>query len=173
MRAAAPGPRTGGAAPAPSECLSGARYRLPRRDAVSFGSSDISGLFFTSTVSPVADGGALVQRPRGRWFPKEGRPGARADSAPGESFSVAHCRLLHHTAVSFVSSDISVFQPGEPTDEGASSMAVCVSAHSPAGDTASPDERRKRRRFNQSGPAHAARRAAFMAAKEDDATDAA
>ena len=63
--------------------------------------------------------------------------------------------------------------PGEPTDEGASSMAVRVSAHSPAGDTASPDERRKRRRFNQSGPAHAARRAAFMAAKEDDATDAA
>ena len=109
MRAAAPGPRTGDAAPAPSECLSEARYRLPRHAAVSFGSSDISGLFFASTVSPVADGGALVQRPRGRWFPKEGRPGARADSAPGESFSVAHCRLLHHTAVSFVSSDISVF----------------------------------------------------------------
>ena len=109
MRAAAPGPRTGDAAPAPSECLSEARYRLPRHAAVSFGSSDISGLFFTSTVSPVADGGALVQRPRGRWFPKEGRPGARADSAPGESFSVAHCRLLHHTAVSFVSSDLSVF----------------------------------------------------------------
>jgi hypothetical protein len=110
MRAAAPGPRTGDAAPAPSECLSEARYRLPRHAAVSFGSSDISGLFFASTVSPVADGGALVQRPRGRWFPKEGRPGARADSAPGESFSVAHCRLLHHTAVSFVSSDISVFR---------------------------------------------------------------
>ena len=111
MRAAAPGPRTGDAAPAPSECLSAARYRLPRHAAVSFGSSDISGLFFASTVSPVADGGALVQRPRGRWFPKEGRPGARADSAPGERFSVAHCRLLHHTAVSFVSSDISVFHP--------------------------------------------------------------
>ena len=30
-----------------------------------------------------------------------------ADSAPGECFSVAHYRLLHHTAVSFVSSDIS------------------------------------------------------------------
>ena len=112
MRAAAPGPRTGDAAPAPSECLSEARYRLPRHAAVSFGSSDISGLFFASTVSPVADGGALVQRPRGRWFPKEGRPGARADSAPGERFSVAHCRLLHHTAVSFVSSDISVFSWG-------------------------------------------------------------
>ena len=117
MRAAAPGPRTGDAAPAPSECLSEARYRLPRHAAVSFGSSDISGLFFASTVSPVADGGALVQRPRGRWFPKEGRPGARADSAPGESFSVAHCRLLHHTAVSFVSSDISVFHVGDTTDD--------------------------------------------------------
>ena len=30
-----------------------------------------------------------------------------ADSAPGECFSVAHYRLLHHIAVSFVSSDIS------------------------------------------------------------------
>ena len=32
-----------------------------------------------------------------------------ADSAPGEGFSVARYRLLHHTAVSFVSSDIRVF----------------------------------------------------------------
>ena len=32
-----------------------------------------------------------------------------ADSAPGECFSVARYRLLHHTAVSFVSSDIRVF----------------------------------------------------------------
>ena len=134
MRAAAPGPRTGDAAPAPSECLSEARYRLPRHAAVSFGSSDISGLFFASTVSPVADGGALVQRPRGRWFPKEGRPGARADSAPGESFSVAHCRLLHHTAVSFVSSDVSVFSvthtppPSLTTRPGGVSDADATSA---------------------------------------------
>ena len=34
------------------------------------------------------------------------------------------------------------------------------------------NERRKRRRSNQPGPAHAARRAAFVAAKEHDAADA-
>ena len=45
MRAAAPDPHTGDAAPAPSECLSEARYRLLRHAAVSFGSSDISGFF--------------------------------------------------------------------------------------------------------------------------------
>ena len=32
-----------------------------------------------------------------------------ADSAPGECFYVARYRLLHHTAVFFVSSDIRVF----------------------------------------------------------------
>ena len=34
-----------------------------------------------------------------------------ADPAPGECLSEARYRLLHHTAVSFVSSDISVFSP--------------------------------------------------------------
>ena len=45
---------------------------------------------------------SLFEAPRRRWFPTEGRPGSRADSAPGERISVPRCRLLHHTAVSFV-----------------------------------------------------------------------
>ena len=34
-----------------------------------------------------------------------------ANSTPGECLSVARYRFLHHTAVSFVSSDIRVFEP--------------------------------------------------------------
>ena len=103
MRAAATDPRTGDAAPAPSECLSEAHYRLLRHAAV-------------HTLSLLGHASAVFKkrcftrhrrrRSRGRWFPNEGRPGSRADSAPGERFSVPRCRLLHHTAVSFASSDI-------------------------------------------------------------------
>ena len=42
-----------------------------------------------------------------------------ADSAPGECFSVARNRLLHHTAVSFVSSEISL---GAAAPAGASQL---------------------------------------------------
>ena len=86
--------------PAPGECLSEARYRLLRHAAVSFGSSDIS------VFLPVTDGGA----PAGGGSLKRADLMPAADSAPGECFSVARYRLLHHTAVSFVSSDIRVFR---------------------------------------------------------------
>ena len=99
MRAAAPDPRTGDAAPAPSECLSEAHYRLLRHAAV-------------HTLSLLGHAPAAFKKrcftrhrrrhSRGRWFPNEGAPGSRVDSAPGERFSVPRCRFLHHTAVFFL-----------------------------------------------------------------------
>ena len=82
--------------PAPSDCLSKARYRLLRHAAVSFGSSDVS-IFF------VAEGGS----------PKGADLSLAADPAPGECLSEAgseaRYHLFRHAAVSFASSDISVF----------------------------------------------------------------
>ena len=48
--------------------------------------------------APAADSGS----------PKGADLALTADSAPGECLSVARYRLLHHTAVSFMSSDIRV-----------------------------------------------------------------
>ena len=62
-------------------------------------------LALTELAAVVTDGGT----PADGGSPKGGDLMPAADSAPGECFSVARYRLLHHTAVSFVSSDISVF----------------------------------------------------------------
>ena len=59
----------------------------------------------TELAAVVTDGGT----PADGGSPKGGDLMPAADSAPGERFSVARYRLLHHTAVSFVSSDVSVF----------------------------------------------------------------
>ena len=59
-----------------------------------------------SVFLPVTDGGI----PAGGGSLQRAELMPAADSAPGECFSVARYRLLHHhTAVSFVSSDIRVF----------------------------------------------------------------
>ena len=59
----------------------------------------------TELAAVAADGGA----PADGGSPKGADLALAADSAPGECLSVACYRLLHHTAVSFVSSDIRVF----------------------------------------------------------------
>ena len=53
----------------------------------------------TQTFGAPADGGS----------PKGAGLALTADSAPGECLPVARYRLPHHTAVSFVSSDVRVF----------------------------------------------------------------
>ena len=58
----------------------------------------------TEPSAVVADGGA----PAEGGSPKGADLALAADPAPGECLSEARYRLLHHTAVSFVSSDISV-----------------------------------------------------------------
>ena len=75
-----------------------ARYNLLHRTAVSFV------LYYISVFSPVTDGGA----PAGGGSLKRADLMPAADFTPDECFSVARYRLLHHTAVSFVSSDIRV-----------------------------------------------------------------
>ena len=50
------------------------------------------------------------RRPCGRRFPKGAVLALTAASAPGECLSVARYRFLHHIAVSFVSSDVRVFE---------------------------------------------------------------
>ena len=50
-----------------------------------------------------------------------------ADSAPGECFAVARYHLLHHTAVSFVSSGIRVFFASPPTPMAAPPPPVAQS----------------------------------------------
>ena len=59
----------------------------------------------TEPAAVVADGGAPAEGDS----PKGADLALAADSSLGECLSEARYRLLHHTAVSFVSSDISVF----------------------------------------------------------------
>ena len=59
----------------------------------------------TEPAAVVADGGA----PAEGGSPKGSDLALAADPTPGECLSEARYRLLHHTAVSFVSSDIRVF----------------------------------------------------------------
>ena len=59
----------------------------------------------TELAAVVTDGGT----PADGGSPKGGDLVPAADSAPGECFSEARYHRLHHTAVSFVSSDIRVF----------------------------------------------------------------
>ena len=61
----------------------------------------------TELAAVATDGGT----PADGGSPKGGDLIPAVDSAPGECFSVARYRLLHHTAVSFVSSDIRAFLP--------------------------------------------------------------
>ena len=60
----------------------------------------------TELAAVVTDGGT----PADGGFIKGGDPMPTADSAPGECFFEARYHRLHHTAVSFVSSDIRVFK---------------------------------------------------------------
>ena len=118
------------------------------------------------------------RRPRGRWFPKEGRPGARADSAPGERFSVARCRLLHHTAVSFASSDIRDFRTDATPPAVADDPHTSAHSHADDGDAVAARSARgaaippPKKRRSSCGPAHEARRKAFYASKKARTTSA-
>ena len=68
----------------------------------------------TELAAVATDDGAPV----GDGSPKGAVLALTADSAPGECLSVARYRFLHHTAVSFVSSDIRVFTGRRGTSGG-------------------------------------------------------
>ena len=58
--------------------------------------------------------------------PRNGAPPANTHSAPGKCFSVARCRSLHHTAVSFVPSDI-IFSQLRCTSSSAPALPALLS----------------------------------------------